>query len=199
MDARLASAPPLIYVRHGETDWNAEGRLQGQRDIPLNDKGRAQARRNGAALAAAFGDAADFDFVASPLGRARETMEIVRASLGLDPALYRLDDRLKEISYGAWEGFTGEELSLRDPEGIAAREAAKWEFMPPGGESYRLVSDRVALWLATLDRPTLVVAHGGVGRVLRARVLGVDPFQSLAGIFPQDNAFHWRDGAERVI
>jgi broad specificity phosphatase PhoE len=199
MDARVASTPPLIFIRHGETDWNAEGRLQGQRDIPLNDKGRTQAQRNGAAVAAAFADVTNFDFIASPLGRARETMEIVRASLGLDPAHYRLDDRLKEISYGEWEGFTGEELSLRDPERIAAREAAKWEFMPPGGESYRLVSDRVVLWLATLDRPTLVVAHGGVGRVLRARVLGVDPFHSLVGIFPQDNAFHWRDGTELVI
>jgi probable phosphoglycerate mutase len=146
-----------------------------------------------------FADVVDFDFIASPLGRARETMEIVRRSLGLDPALYRLDDRLREISYGDWEGFTGGELSRLDPEAIAVREAAKWEFMPPGGESYRLVSDRVARWLATLDRPTLVVAHGGVGRVLRARVLGADPFQSPAGIFPQDNAFHWRDGTELVV
>jgi broad specificity phosphatase PhoE len=165
----------------------------------LNDKGRAQARRNGAAVAAAFADAADFDFVASPLGRACETMEIVRASLGLDPSAYRLDGRLKEISYGAWEGLTGDELALRDPDAVAAREAAKWEFLPPGGESYRHVSDRVDLWLATLERPTLVVAHGGVGRVLRARVLGVDPFASLVGVFPQENAFHWRDGAETVI
>jgi probable phosphoglycerate mutase len=199
MDARVTTTPPLIFIRHGETDWNAEGRLQGQRDIPLNDKGRRQARRNGVALADVFADAVSFDFVASPLGRARETMEIVRASLGLDPTSYRLDDRLKEISYGAWEGFTGEELAIHDPAGVAARDAGKWEFMPPGGESYRRVSDRVALWLAAVDRPTLVVAHGGVGRVLRARLLGVDPFESLSGIFPQDSVFHWRDGLESLI
>ncbi len=199
MDAPATTAPPLIFVRHGETEWNAEGRLQGQRDIPLNDRGRAQARRNGAAIASALADVANFDFVASPLGRARESMEIVRTSLGLDPAIYRLDDRLMEISYGEWEGLTGEELILRDPQAIAARDADKWEFVPPGGESYRLLSDRVARWLVTLDQPTLVVAHGGVGRVLRARVLGVDPFASLAGLFPQDSAFQWRDGAESVI
>jgi probable phosphoglycerate mutase len=199
MDAPAATAPPLIFVRHGETDWNAEGRLQGQRDIPLNDRGRAQARRNGAAIAGALADGANFDFVASPLGRARETMEIVRTALGLDPSIYRLDDRLMEISYGEWEGLTGEELILRDPQAIAARDADKWEFVPPGGESYRLLSDRVARWLVTLDQPTLIVAHGGVGRVLRARVLGVDPFASLAGLFPQDSAFQWRDGAESVI
>ena len=199
MDAPVTTVPPLIFVRHGETAWNAEGRLQGQRDIPLNDKGRAQARRNGAAIAGALADIAGFDFVASPLGRARESMEIVRTALGLDPSIYRLDDRLMEISFGRWEGFTGDELSVRDPEAVAARDADKWEFVPPGGESYRLLSDRVARWLVALDRPTLVVAHGGVGRVLRARVLGVDPFASLTGFFPQDSAFQWRNGAESVI
>ncbi len=98
----------LIYViRHGQTDWNAESRLQGQKDIPLNDTGRQQATGNGLALGAILGaDAAQFDFVASPLGRTRETMERLRRAMGLDPTAYRTDDRLKEVSFGDWEGFT---------------------------------------------------------------------------------------------
>ena len=82
--------PRLYYIRHGETDWNVEYRLQGGRDIPINANGRAQARRCGDImrdlLARDHRAAADLDFVASPLGRARETMEIVRAGLGLLPS-----------------------------------------------------------------------------------------------------------------
>jgi len=199
MNRRPKAAHPLVFIRHGETAWNAEGRLQGQRDIPLNDKGRTQARRNGAAIAKNFVEVGKFDFVASPLGRARETMEIIRAALGLDPLAYRLDEKLMEISYGQWEGFTGEELGVRSPGIVAEREANKWEFEPPGGESYMRLSDRVGEWLVTLDRPTLAVAHGGVGRVLRARLLGVDPFEAVSRLFPQDKAFHWVDGTEALI
>ncbi|RYE75137.1 MAG: histidine phosphatase family protein, partial [Hyphomicrobiales bacterium] len=98
----------LIYmIRHGQTDWNAEIRLQGQKDIPLNDTGRNQARGNGRALADILGtQAIAFDYVASPLGRTRETMELLRGAMGLAPEAYRTDDRLKEVSFGDWEGFT---------------------------------------------------------------------------------------------
>src|ERR1700730_17081630 len=98
----MAKLPILVFIRHGETDWNAEGRLQGQRDIPLNDTGRAQARRNGTAIKAAMPEAVGFDFVASPLSRSRETMEIVRTAMGLAPESYATDDRLKELTVGAW-------------------------------------------------------------------------------------------------
>ncbi len=105
----MGNLPVLVFIRHGETDWNVEGRLQGRRDIPLNDTGRWQARRNGTAIMAAMPEAGGFDFVASPLSRSRETMEILRAAMGLPPQGYATDDRLKELTFGAWEGFTGEE------------------------------------------------------------------------------------------
>ncbi len=199
MGKPTVAVPPLIFVRHGETDWNAAGRLQGHIDIALNDRGREQARRNGLAIAEKFPDIAGFDFVASPLGRARESMEIIRATLGLDPTAFRLEDRLKEVSHGDWEGSTGEELLERTPDLVAQRLANRWEFVPPNGESYRLLLDRVSPWLATVARPTLVVSHGGVGRVLRAHLLGAELFPSITNIFSQDNAFHWRDGAETLI
>src|SRR5271167_202867 len=96
--------PVLYYVRHGETDFNAEGRLQGRRDTELNARGRQQAKECGELLRDLFArdrrQPADFAYVASPLKRARETMEILRATLGLDLRSYATDDRLMEISYG---------------------------------------------------------------------------------------------------
>ena len=89
------TVPTLYVVRHGETDWNAEARLQGHQDVPLNGLGRVQAEEAGARLRRAVADYRDLDYVASPLSRARETMERLRATLGLEPSAYRVDERLK--------------------------------------------------------------------------------------------------------
>jgi probable phosphoglycerate mutase len=164
---------PLIVVRHGETDWNADGRLQGQRDIPLNGRGRDQARGVGRLLAGALPDFDAHDFVSSPLSRCRETMELMRGAIGRDPRAYRLDDRLLELTFGRWEGLTWEELRGRDPEGAAAREADKWGYVPPGGENYAMLTARVAGWLAEIRGPTVTVTHGGVARVLLGLLGGV--------------------------
>src|ERR1700755_1510010 len=91
----------LIFLRHGETDWNVERRLQGQHDIPLNDNGRQQAARAGKrvrAMESAFPPLNRLPYIASPLGRTRETMEIARSAMGLEPQAYTTDDRLKELS-----------------------------------------------------------------------------------------------------
>jgi probable phosphoglycerate mutase len=94
---------PVYVVRHGQTDWNAELRLQGQADIDLNALGREQAAANGRALAGLIGDAAGYDFVASPMARTRHTMELLRGAMGLDPMAYRMDERLKELNFGDWK------------------------------------------------------------------------------------------------
>lgn len=180
----------LIYViRHGQTDWNAESRLQGQKDIPLNDTGRQQATGNGLALGAILGaDAEQFDFVASPLGRTRETMERLRQAMGLDPALYRTDDRLKEVSFGDWEGFTLPELKRSVPERIAERRKVKWDFIPPGddAESYEILSWRIAAWLKDVNRPTVCVSHGGVIRALFKLFGEMDEDEAASAAIPQD-------------
>jgi probable phosphoglycerate mutase len=167
----------LIFIRHGETDWNVEARLQGQHDIPLNGRGRDQASAAGRLLRDWFGDGlsarvAQTGFVASPLSRARDTMERVRAAMGLDPAAYETDDRLVELSFGRWEGLTWPEVKARDPWAARAREGDKWTFQPPGGESYAMLADRLRPWLAGLSRETLIVSHGGVARVLMALIGG---------------------------
>jgi probable phosphoglycerate mutase len=189
----MTPTPTLVFIRHGQTDWNVELRLQGQRDIPLNDVGRDQARRNGRKAVQTIAGIEGYDFVASPLERARETMEIARQAMGLDPAAYRLDDRLKELTFGDWEGFTVEELRQTQPDLIAAREEDKWGFLPPGGESYRMLSARAAGWLNALDRDTVAVSHGGIGRVLIGLFIGVAPAETVMLDFPQDRFLLWQN------
>ena len=155
-------APPTIYyIRHGETEWNAEGRLQGAQDIPLNDLGRKQAAHAGGILAGLFAhdgqSEASIAFVASPLGRARSTMELVRGTLGLPLRDYSVDDRLREIGYGHWEGSTLNEMQASDPEVFARRQADKWTVSPPGGESYASVQLRMRDWYDSLQADTVAV------------------------------------------
>jgi len=186
----------LYFVRHGETDWNRVGRYQGQRDIPLNATGRSQAARNGRVLAELLGAmAASLDYVASPLARARETMEIVRGELGLPPLGYRTDDRLREIHYGHWEGQLWLELPQTDPDGYAARRADPWNWQPTGGESYRMLSERVAGWLAGMANDAVVVSHGGVSKVLRGLVLQLGATEIASLEVPQDKVLRVTAGS----
>ncbi len=182
----MTPAPTLIFVRHGETDWNVEQRLQGQQDVPLNARGRDQARRHGLALAQAMSQIAGYDFVSSPLGRARETMEILRAALGLDPMAYRVDPALVEITFGAWEGFTLPELALTAADEVARRIADKWGYVPPGGESYAMLWQRIAAWQDRVQRDTVAVSHGAVLRIVSGRLYGTPDAEIPLLPAPQD-------------
>jgi broad specificity phosphatase PhoE len=198
--AMLKPGVTLYFVRHGETDWNAAGRYQGRRDIPLNATGRAQARRNGRVLADILGSgAASLDHVASPLMRARETMEIMRSELMLEPKGYRVDDRLAEIDYGHWEGRLWTELPHADPEGFAARQADTWGWQPVGGESYRMLSERVGLWLAEIGRDAVVASHGGVSKALRGLVLQLGNAEIPHLAVPQDKVLVVTAGSIRWL
>jgi len=171
--AATSSRPPTIfYIRHGETDWNVAGRLQGRRDVPLNARGRAQGMRCGEILRDLFArdacDPAGLDYVSSPLMRACETMELARTAIGLAADGYQAEPRLAEIAFGEWEGFTITQLHQRDPQRIAQREHDKWHFVPPGGESYAMVARRMRAWYDSLAKDTVVTAHGGTARGLIA-------------------------------
>jgi broad specificity phosphatase PhoE len=169
--------PTVYYMRHGETDWNVEGRLQGGIDTPLNELGLTQAAHAGRVLADLFArqglDASNLAFVASPLQRARVTMDIVRAELKLPPGGYALDDRLREIGYGHWEGSTLAQARVSHPELYASRERDKWGALPPGGESYASVQLRMRDWYDQLKADTVAVAHGGTARALMV-ALGIE-------------------------
>lgn len=179
----------LYVVRHGQTDYNAEMRFQGRIDIPLNSHGEGQATGNGRALKELLGDKADtFDYVSSPLGRTRQTMELIRTQLGLPRSGYRLDDLLIEISFGDWEGFTAKELEIKFPDLFTQREQDKWNFTPPGNptESYSQVSERINAYLKSVDRPTVCVCHGGVIRTMFYLITGQDIAGAAVAPIPQD-------------
>jgi probable phosphoglycerate mutase len=186
-------APVIYYIRHGETSWNAEGRLQGAQDVPLNELGRKQAARAGNILADLFvrdgRDKSTLSFVSSPLGRARSTMELVRGELKLPLVDYGLDDRLREIGYGQWEGSTLAEMQAEDPELFARRQAEKWTVSPPGGESYVAVQARMQSWYNSLREDTVAVAHGGTARALMV-ALGIETSDSAADLTIEQGAVY---------
>jgi broad specificity phosphatase PhoE len=192
----------LIYVvRHGQTDWNAERRLQGQKDIPLNPIGREQARQNGINLAEILKvEGIAFDFVASPLTRTRQTMEILRTAMGVDPKAYRTDERLVEVSFGDWEGFTLKELKATQRDRVSERNLNKWDFIPPGddAESYEIMSWRIGSWLNSVNKPTVCVTHGGVIRSLFKMIADLPKHEAAEGEIPQDRILRI-DAAERQI
>jgi len=192
----------LIYVvRHGQTDWNAERRLQGQKDIPLNPIGREQARQNGINLAEILRvEGIAFDFVASPLTRTRQTMEIMRTAIGVDPRAYRTDERLVEVSFGDWEGFTLKELKATQRDRVSERNLNKWDFIPPGedAESYEIMSWRIGSWLNSVDKPTVCVTHGGVIRSLFKMIADLPKHEAAEGEIPQDRILKI-DTADRLI
>ena len=180
---------PLVYiVRHGQTAWNAEYRLQGQADTDLNALGREQATRNGERLRGLISNPAAFDFVASPMRRTRETMERVRAAMALEPGAYRTDPRLVEVNFGDWQGFTFAELETRFPGAAAVRERDKWNFLPPGtgAESYQMLLERIRPWFEALRQPTVCVTHGGVVRTIFRLAEGMSEQRASALEIPQD-------------
>jgi broad specificity phosphatase PhoE len=185
--------PVIYYIRHGETAWNAEGRLQGTQDIPLNDLGRKQAAAAGIILAGLFArdgrGEATLAFVASPLGRARSTMELVRGAMKLPPEAYAIDDRLREIGYGHWEGSTLVQMQASDPAVFARRQADKWTVPPPGGESYSQVQARMTDWYRELAADTVAVAHGGTARALMV-ALGIETPDSAADLTIEQGAVY---------
>ena len=187
------AAPVIYYIRHGETAWNAEGRLQGVQDIGLNDLGRGQAAHAGRILADLFArderGASSLAFVASPLIRARATMELVRGVLNLPVGDYALDDRLREIGYGHWEGSTLAQMRVANPELFARRQIEKWTVSPPEGETYAAVQVRMRDWYDSLKADTVAVAHGGTARALMV-ALGIETPLSAADLTIEQGAVY---------
>lgn len=184
----------LYFIRHGETDWNVAGRMQGQADIPINEKGRGQAARNGRALKDRLTDPAAYDYLASPLVRTAETMQIVRRELGLRADGARFDKRLVELSFGEFEGKTWAEITAERPTEMATRKAGIWDYRPPGGESYGDLQQRMRPVIEGLARDTVIVAHGGLMRCLEQSIRDYPKANILKLDVPQDKIMVVRDG-----
>jgi probable phosphoglycerate mutase len=133
-------------------------------------------------------------FVASPLDRARQTMDLVRWVLKLPLSGYAIDDRLRELGYGEWEGSTLAEAQVRDPDLFARRQAEKWTVAPPRGETYVSLQARVADWYRGLRGDTVAAAHGGTLRALMV-ALGLETPESAADLpIEQGAVYVFRDG-----
>jgi broad specificity phosphatase PhoE len=193
----VSRLPPVIFVRHGETDWNRQGLIQGAQDIPLNQHGLSQARQVAKALARIEG-INGYGLAVSPMQRTRMTMAAVTSALGVSDDRAGKDDRLKELAFGIWEGKPFWELKASpvypaDPE-------SRYDWRPEGGESYADGRVRVESWLTTLAGPTLVVSHGALGRCLIGHVCGLGPAQLVSLKTPQgcycrleNGNAHWFD------
>jgi probable phosphoglycerate mutase len=194
---------PIYVFRHGRTEWNAIERIQGALDSPLTAQGRAQARALGETLRDELRVAGiareQIAVVASPLGRVRETLEIACTAAGLDLAACRFDNRLREVTWGDWDGMTRAEIERQSPGALAERNDLKWEHQPPGGESYAMAVPRARAALVELvrlaaSRPVAAFSHGAVGRLLRGLYGRLPPDEIVNLDEPQDAFFRLQAG-----
>ena len=185
----------MIYlVRHGQTEFNRERRIQGHNDSPLTERGVRQAEAVGRLLRDLIRDPLGWRIVSSPLGRAHATARII-ASIVKGPEV-ELDDRLKEMSWGSSDGRLRSDLEAETPDTFGK---TGWAFdAPTGGESYDAVHARVAEWLASLppepERRVIAVSHGISGRVLRGLYANLDRDRAGQQDVPQDAIFLLQHG-----
>jgi probable phosphoglycerate mutase len=195
----------IFLVRHGETEWNRLRRYQGWLDSPLTPEGVAQVQAIGRRLRLLL-EAEGADIVASPLGRARHTAEIIAECLSDAAGRHRpirFDERLREISLGSWDGLDKREIRRRAPDLFADGDRWEWYFRSPDGETYDHFAGRLAAFLADLgpgmapgigSGPVIAVAHGVVTRVLRGLHAGLPREQALRLAVPQDRIFRLAGG-----
>lgn len=188
----------MIYlVRHGETEFNRERRLQGHVDSALTDLGRRQAEAVGQRLKALVAGQSGWRILASPLGRTRRTAEILAARIGL--AEIEIEPRLIELSWGEWDGRLRSDLAAAHPQ----FGRSNWAFDAPTGESYSAICARLSGWLAELpregERQIIAVSHGVTGRVLRGVYAGLPREKVMTHDAPQDAVFQLAGGQVRRI
>ncbi len=183
----------MIYlVRHGETEFNRERRIQGRFDSALTARGVSQAQAIGRLLKDLIREPDGWRIISSPLGRARATAEMVAAPLGLP---VEFDERLREISWGDFDGRLRSELEAEHPESFGR---TGWAFDAPSGEPYAAVAERVGAWLSDLppepERKVIAVSHGVTGRVLRGLYADLPRDLAARQEVPQDAVFLLQHG-----
>ena len=194
---------PLYMLRHGETAWNTERRMQGSKNSDLTARGRVQALAMGRTLKRELErEPGPTIFLRSPLGRTRETSEIIGQELGLSASDWREDVRLAELSYGSWEGFSWAEIEIDHPTALADWRADPHGYCPPGGETHaalRLRCEAMLAEIAASNTRTVVVSHGVSGAVVRGLHLGLDARAMFVLDKPQDAFFRLHGGREERI
>lgn len=180
----------IYLIRHGETEWNAQGRFQGKLDSALTGTGVKQAEAIGRRLAGL--DLAFEAFVCSPLGRTRQTAAIIAASADLPAA--QCDDRLAEVSLGSWDGLTHIDIDAQWPGLLDGSTPFDWFFRSPDGESYDAAFLRAESWLRERQGATVAVSHGLVSRIIRGAYSGLSRTEALRLPVPQDVIWRLSNG-----
>jgi probable phosphoglycerate mutase len=180
----------IYLIRHGETEWNAQGRFQGKLDSRLTDTGLRQAEAIGTRLAEL--DLSFDAFVTSPLGRTRQTTAIIAECVHLPAA--QSDDRLAEVSLGSWDGLTHIDIDARWPGLLDGSTPFDWFFRSPDGESYDAALLRAEYWLREQQGVTVAVSHGLVGRIIRGAYSGLSRTEALSLPVPQDVIWRLSNG-----
>ncbi len=187
--------PEIFLFRHGETEWNATERFQGRLDSPLTQKGRVQAAACGIRFAQ-LGVGAD-RFVASPLGRTRQTAQLIAGCADLpDPVS---DARLAEVSLGSWDGLTLGDIDAQWPDVLDGSSPFDWFFRSPDGESYDAARERAKTWLDDMTGIIVAVSHGLIGRIIRGAYADLTKAETLALPVPQDVIWHLSDRQIKAI
>lgn len=195
----------LFIARHGETVFNAVGRMQGMNGhTPLTFEGCEQAVRMGEALRAHVADTAMLRLAASPTGRTLQTLALVAAEIGADWHGHHADERLREIDVGAWEGKYYADL-FPDINVLMDRENMLFKIAAPGGEDYPAVAARLSSWISdqAFETDMLIISHGMTARVLRGLLLGLPPMEHygapIANSLSQGSMVAICDGHEQLI
>ncbi|HCE2190191.1 TPA: histidine phosphatase family protein [Vibrio parahaemolyticus] len=182
----------IFVLRHGETEFNADKKLQGHCNSSLTSKGSDQARRVGTTLKQ-YVENRPFRVYSSTLGRALQTSQIVCEELNYSYENLNKEPRLKEFSLGEWEQRTIPSLEQEIPNLLAQND---WYLQAPNCETYESVWERLSSWLSDVahDEDIVVVSHGLTGIVLRGLLLGMDYTQVWQQDLPQDAFFIIEDG-----
>ena len=197
----IVELPTIILLRHGQTVWNVEGRYQGQLDSPLTQKGKNQAKENALKIKRIIEPLDTFMFVSSPLGRAKETTQIMVKELNIDREKIEFLDAIKEFNYGKFEGQTKAFCQEVYKEEFELREANKWSYIIDGGESYEMVTQRLNVWLKSLnkDKVVVMVAHEMINRALRGIYCGLEKKKMLQLRQNNDVVIILENASERLL
>lgn len=193
--------PDLIVIRHGETQWNVAGRLQGRKDTPLTNNGVRQARAVGVRLADTITSHKRLKFWSSPLPRALQTTSILADIWAVPFEKFTQAPILMERCFGVWEGYTSDEIRSNLPDQYQEQEADPWGYAMPHGESRNELTRRMQTWLSGLERetPHVVVTHSGCLRALRGIYTKASAETMLAYSEPQTASFLLSSGSETML
>ena len=192
--------PTIYLLRHGQTEWNVQGRYQGQLDSPLTELGEKQAKESALKLKK-YINIESTTFFASPLGRAKATALLMATTLGKKSSEIIFEKNIQEFNYGIFEGKTKDFCQTELKAEFEAREANKWNYVLEGGESYVMVSQRLLTWLKSIQHEEIVVvvAHEMINRALRGLYLNLETKKTLTLFQANDVLIKLENGVETIL